>query len=75
MRIFTFIAVVCCILGMSNCTSMNSSDNRKMEDCLFLADSFRKVGVKDSALFYFKQAESLLADTASVSSRYHIWKR
>ena len=74
MRIFTFIAVVCCILGMSNCTSMNSSDNRKMEDCLFLADSFRKVGVKDSALFYFKQAESLLADTASVSSRYHIYR-
>ena len=74
MRIFTFIAVVCCILGMSNCTSMNSSDNRKMEDCLFLADSFRKVGVKDSALFYFKQAESLLANTASVSSRYHIYR-
>ena len=53
---------------------MNSSDNWKMEDCMCLADSFRKLGIKDSALFYFKQAESLLANTASVSSRYHIYR-
>ena len=59
-------------MGISNCTSVKSSDNWKMEDCLCLADSFRKVGIKDSALFYFKQAERLLADTASISSRYHI---
>ena len=53
---------------------MNTSDNWKMEDCMCLADSFRKLGIKDSALFYFKQAESLLANTASVSSRYHIYR-
>lgn len=53
---------------------MNPSDNWKMEDCMCLADSFRKLGIKDSALFYFKQAESLLANTASVSSRYHIYR-
>lgn len=59
---------------MSNCTSVKSSDNWNMEDCLCLADSFRKLGEKDSALFYFKKAESLLSDTTSVVSRYHIYR-
>lgn len=68
------IAIVCCMIGMSNCTAVKSSDKWKMDDCLCLADSFRKVGIKDSALFYFKQAERMLADTASVSSRYHIYR-
>lgn len=74
MRFCTFIAIFCCMISMSNCTAVKSSDKWKMDDCLCLADSFRKVGIKDSALFYFKQAERMLADTASVSSRYPIYR-
>lgn len=70
MRIYLLIAIICCITGMSYCTS----DQWNMEDYLCLADSFRKSGEKDAALFYFKKAEYLLSDTTSVASRYHIYR-
>lgn len=49
-------------------------DSRTTQEWICIADSFRNIEQKDSALFYLKKAEQSLSEDVSVYQYYHIYR-